>query len=83
MGYEVVSTNTIIDGVEIDIVCYDYISDEVVFIEVKTTALESRFATRVRRGQRHRISKATQVMSRSWNVRVEHMEVRINPEDSD
>lgn len=82
MGYSILARNTIIRGVEIDIVCYDYASNEIVLVEVKTRQFHSGSTTRVRPKQRRRIAIAAKSLGVSWNVRVEHLEVRINQEDS-
>ena len=82
MGYSILARNTIIRGVEIDLVCYDYASNEIVLVEVKTRRYQSGPTTRVHPRQSRRIARAAKSLGFSWNVRVEHLEVRINQEDS-
>ena len=82
MGYSLIAKNAVISGVEIDIVCYDYSSHEVVLVEVKTTCSKNS-SVRVRASQQRRISRACRAVRSTWNVRAERIEIRINPEDSD
>ncbi|MCH2160924.1 MAG: YraN family protein, partial [Phycisphaerales bacterium] len=78
-GLRILGRNRRIRNVEIDLLAYDPGRDELVIVEVKTSAFNGDPTRRIDRQKRKRLIRAARALSKNHRVRIEAIGITLHP----